>query len=318
MNRRSFLMGLSATGLQAAWSQSRWGPLKAYNREHNGMTLLMLENGRRVCEDSSGGPQAAYELASGTKSFWGTLAVVLKLDLDQPMGPVLKEWEGDERGQITVRQLLNLTSGIPGGAIGSPSTFAEAVQVKQRIPAGRRFQYGPTPYQCFGEFLRRKYRTDPLNLLTEQVLKPAGMGYQSWKRGSDAQIHLPSGARLTAQDWARFGLWVLQHQKELTPCFQGSTANPAYGLTWWLKKPIDPTLALGLSKAMGQIARLGGESSLPEDIWMAAGAGDQRLYLIPSRQVVIVRQSDRILQRVLEGDSDYSDRDFLVTALQAL
>ncbi len=318
MKRRSFLLGLSATGLQAAWPQSRWGALKTYNREQNGVTLLILENGRRVCEDSTGAPQAAYELASGTKSFWGALAMKLKLDLDQPVGPVLKEWEGDARGQITLRQLLSLTSGIPGGAIGSPPSFADALQVKQSHPAGSRFQYGPAPFQCFGEYLRRKFQTDPLDLLNEQVLKPAGVVYQNWKRGSDEQVHLPSGARLTAQNWARFGLWVLQRQSELAPCFQGSTANPAYGLTWWLKKPIHPTIALGMGKAMGQIAQLGSVSSLPEDIWMAAGAGDQRLYLIPSRQLVIVRQADRILQRVLDVNAGYSDRDFLVTALQAL
>jgi len=66
---------------------------------------------------------------------------------------------------------------------------------------------------------------------------------------------------------------------------------------------------------MGQIAELCAEKSLP-DIWMAAGAGDQRLYLIPSKNLLIVRQADRILGHMLRGDTRYSDRDFLMNALK--
>ncbi|MBS2036507.1 beta-lactamase family protein [bacterium] len=318
MRRRDFLLGLSASWVQAAWAQSNWKALKAYNLRENGVSLLVMQNGQTLFEDESSGSEPGYELASGTKSFWGTLALVLKLDLDEPMGPVLTEWSGDSRGQITVRQLLTLTSGIPGGSIGRPPTFAKALQVGQRYPAGTRFQYGPAPYQCFGEYLRRKFQTDPLSLLEKHVLKPAQVEYQDWKRGSDGQIHLPSGAKLNARNWARFGLWVLKQQKELATCFQGTSANPAYGLTWWLKRQVDPSIALNMGKAMGQIAELGKEKSLPEDIWMAAGAGDQRLYLIPSKNLLIVRQADRILGRLLKGEGNYSDRDFLVLALKNL
>lgn len=315
MKRRGFLLGFTATCAQAVWPQSGWDALKDYNRKQGGVSLLVMQNGQTLFEDETGGIEPGYELASGTKSFWGTLAIILKLDLDEPMGSVLTEWSDDARAQITVRQLLTLTSGIPGGTIGRPPTFAKALQTKQRYPAGQRFQYGPAPYQCFGEFLRRKYQTDPLKLLEKHVLQPAGVEYQDWKRGSDGQIHLPSGAKLNARNWAKFGLWVLQQQKILAPCFKGTQANPAYGLTWWLKNPVDPSVISGMGKAMGQIAELCAEKSLP-DIWMAAGAGDQRLYLIPSKNMLIVRQADRILGHMLRGDTRYSDRDFLMTALK--
>lgn len=316
MRRREFLLGLSAACLQSAWAQSDWKALKAYNLRENGVSLLVMQDGRTLCEEETNGSEPGYELASGTKSFWGTLALVLKLNLDEPMGTVLSEWSGDARAEITVRQLLTLTSGIPGGSIGRPPTFAKALQVAQTHPAGTKFQYGPAPYQCFGEYLRRKYQTDPLDLLDKHVLQPAQVQYQDWKRGRDGQIHLPSGARLNARNWAKFGLWVLKQQKELATLFQGTSANPAYGLTWWLKRPVDASIALNMGKAMGQIAELGKEQSLPEEIWMAAGAGDQRLYLIPSKNMVIVRQADRILGRLLRGEGHYSDRDFLVTALK--
>jgi len=44
---------------------------------------------------------------------------------------------------------------------------------------------------------------------------------------------------------------------------------------------------------------------LPEDLFMAAGAGKQRLYVIPSLQLVIVRQGD------LRASRGFSDAEFL-------
>ena len=311
MRRRAFLIGLSAGAARFAWAESRWEQLKVYNREHGGVSLLVIQNNRTLCEDYTTGPDQAYELASGTKSFWGPLAVMLKLELDEPFGLVLQEWKDDPRGQITVRQLLSLTSGIPGGTNGSPPTFAEALQTEQSFPAGTRFQYGPTPYQVFGEYVRRKHRMDPLDLLQRHVLGPAQAAYKGWRRGQDNQVHLPSGARFNARNWARFGQWVLKKRADLLPCFQGTRPNPSYGLTWWLNKPVDRTVKTTMGSAMRNILEVAGEASLSGDIWIAAGTGDQRLYLVPAQEMVIVRQTDRILS----GDSNYSDRDFLVKAL---
>ena len=309
--RRAVLLGLSAGAVRLAWPENRWEQLKAYNREHGGESLLVIQNNRTLCEDYTSGQDQAYELASGTKSFWGPLALMLKLELDEPMGSVLQEWKDDPRGQITVRQLLSFTSGIPGGSNGSPPTFAEALQTAQTFPAGTRFQYGPNPYQVFGEYVRRKRRMDPLDLLQRHVLGPAQITYKSWRRGSDNQIQLPSGAKFNARNWAQFGQWILKKRADLLPCFQGTRPNAAYGLTWWLNHPVDRTVQTTVGSAMRNILEVAGEPALAGDIWMAAGAGDQRLYLIPSQETVIVRQTDSILR----GDSNYSDRDFLVKAL---
>ena len=44
---------------------------------------------------------------------------------------------------------------------------------------------------------------------------------------------------------------------------------------------------------------------LPEDLFMAAGAGKQRLYVIPSLKLVIVRQGAFL------GSRGFSDAEFL-------
>ena len=53
-------------------------------------------------------------------------------------------------------------------------------------------------------------------------------------------------------------------------------------------------------------------ADLPPDMVVAAGAGDQRLYVIPSRGLTIVRQARLDLSALLAGrKSEWSDRHFL-------
>ena len=46
-------------------------------------------------------------------------------------------------------------------------------------------------------------------------------------------------------------------------------------------------------------------------LYMAAGAGNQRLYLLPDQDMVIVRQADGIRNTLRRGAGDWSDQTFL-------
>jgi CubicO group peptidase (beta-lactamase class C family) len=133
---------------------------------------------------------------------------------------------------------------------------------------------------------------------------------------------------MTARDWAKFGEFMrLEGQasgqqivkKHLLPeCLKGTKQNAAYGLTWWLKKPVSDDIIRKvpiLQRDMGDIVK---SSSLPEDLFMAAGTGKQRLYVIPSMKMVVVRQGDirrgrtfrdtEFLSRLLMADKDVGER----------
>jgi hypothetical protein len=94
----------------------------------------------------------------------------------------------------------------------------------------------------------------------------------------------------------------------LAQCFEGSRANPGYGLSWWLLRDglIPPGRNAGLEIDAALADRLGGVS-------MATGAGNQRLYLLPALELVIVRQATGILQALMRRDSGprWSDAEFL-------
>jgi hypothetical protein len=82
----------------------------------------------------------------------------------------------------------------------------------------------------------------------------------------------------------------------------GSTANPAYGISFWLNnKGIGPGGDSGRGRAAGETIGAG-ISDTAKDLFMAAGAANQRLYIIPSLDLVIVRQGQF---------GQYDDREFL-------
>jgi CubicO group peptidase (beta-lactamase class C family) len=110
-------------------------------------------------------------------------------------------------------------------------------------------------------------------------------------------------SNMTARDWATYGEFIRRegnwnHQQILDPallrdCFKGSKANPAYGLTWWLKSPVSEELIRNAdAEVTKHWAKVANSQWLPDDLIAALGAGQQRLYVIPSRKVVIVRHGN--------------------------
>ena len=279
-----------------------------YLRSCNGHALLVYRDSQLLFEEYLNGHRRddPHRLASGTKSFVGVLAVMAVEDgllkLDEKVADTLTEWKADERkARITIRQLLTLTSGIAGGEVGEVPSYKEAVRLAEaKFPPGEKFQYGPVPFQCFGELLRRKLapRKETVEgYLKRRLLDPIGLKPSSWRKDADGNPHLPSGAQLTAREWAKFGLFVLNRgswdgkqlvsEKLLAECFPGTQAHPTYGLTFWLN-------------ASGE---------RPRDLVMAAGAGKQKLYIVPSQKLLVVQfaeaprrfQERELMRLILDG-----------------
>jgi CubicO group peptidase (beta-lactamase class C family) len=228
-----------------------------------------------------------HRLASGTKSFSGAMLAAAAEDgllkIDEKLVDTIVEWKDDPRkSQVTIRHLLSLTSGIVPGSTREPSpSYARSVIIAAaKFWPGQRFQYGPIPYQIFGELMRRKLveKSESVeSYMKRRVLNPIGLQVSRWVKDEDGNVHLPNGMSMTAREWAKFGLFV-QHQgnwqgrqiipaKVVQECFVGSGANPYYGITFWLKE----------------------NGSAPDDLVMAKGLGSQRLYIIPSIELVAVQ-----------------------------
>ncbi|MBM3502980.1 MAG: serine hydrolase [Alphaproteobacteria bacterium] len=276
-----------------------------FHEDRNGSALLVLRDGQVACEAYARGANAetGIELWSGTKSFSGMLAAAAVQDglltLDEPIAKTIVEWIDDRRSSATIRQLLSLTSGIQTRIAVAPS-YADSVWLPFASNPGTRFQYGASPYQLFGEVMTRKLAAtsqppDIFTYLKRRILDPIGLTPTRWRRTTTGDLLLPQGAAMSARDWAKFGELVrlggvnngraLVDPMAFREQFVGTTANPGYGLTWWLPAPERDR------DIVSETVDIGRRGGVPKDLVTAAGAGDQRLYVVPSLGLTIVRQA---------------------------
>lgn len=320
--------------------QRRFRLAADYSRDHGGLSLLVVQGSDVVFEEQQNGNDAAtpHHLFSGTKSFSCALATVLaadgQLDLDAPASDVLTAWKADERRRITVRELLNFTSGLEGsfrvftrdGLLARPriaDKYARAVGLPLEHAPGSTYEYGSQHLMAFGAWVKAKTGRDPEAILEERVFTPIGMRTAGWIHDPAGNAALPYGAWTTAREWAKFGVLVRDRgvwkgrqvldANRLAECFEGSTALPAYGLTWWLNKPIPPEKLAVADTPIKQTDGTGGPpfyTGAPPDLVVAAGYADQRLYVMPSLGLVVVRLGT--------GDRKWSDAAFLARLLDGI
>ncbi|MFN7020491.1 MAG: serine hydrolase, partial [Phycisphaerales bacterium] len=180
-----------------------------------------------------------------------------------------------------------------------------------------------------------------------RLFDPIGLKVGWFGKDGAGKPALPGGCLLTAREWAKFGEFVrlngawrqadgsvktLLRPDLLAECFRPSAANPSYGLTWWLRKADpqadgEPRSDKGAGgdgrsardRLYDRIRRRGfnrqsrpvrGGDGSPLTVHMAAGLGKQRLYVIPERDLVVVRFAEATTR-----GQRFDDRRFLEDVL---
>jgi CubicO group peptidase (beta-lactamase class C family) len=299
--------------LEAAWQ---------YSLQHQGQAMLVRAGGKTLFEKyaNGGGPSQSFRVYSGTKGLWALAFLAAEqdgwLDLDHKAARYLPEWRRDPvRAEITLRQLLNFTSGLsPEFSLHREdwkSRDAHAIQAPLVAPPGRTFVYGPASLQaahaCFRQALGN--RESPTHYLERRILSPLGLGPQRYLADKAGNPLLATGMRLTARQWAQVGELILSNGKapdgstilapaQLSQAFRSTALNPAFGMGFWTNariangdaREVDPeeTLELDWDQQNWTDACL--STNAPSDLVVSLGSGGQRLYVIPSRQLLIIRQ----------------------------
>ncbi len=301
-----------------------------YSAARRGSALLVIQHGRTIFEDYPNGHAAGepHKIYSGTKAFWNLAALAAVeegiLALDDRAAETITEWRGDAgKSRITIRQLLDFTSGLDAEnhlhSTDVGNRDAVALRVPQVAEAGGAFIYGPCSLQVFHELLRRKLAPrgeTPVHFLERKVLRPLGFGPQNYKRDGAGNPLLASGFLLTARQWSRIGALVLRDgapvvsPRLFAQCLRGSAANRAFALGFWNNRLGDEPGArefdiedmLERKWPAQDWRRTCLCRDAPTDLVAAVGSGYQRLLVIPSMELIVVRQGE---------DAKFSDGRFL-------
>jgi len=144
-----------------------------YARTHNSAALLVLHRGALQLERywQGIGPEALFTGRAMTRSLIPPLlAIALEegdIDsLDDPVGDYLEEWQGDPRGDITIRELLWNISGLENTLLADGGPFSKEVRISLGSdfraaalsfdidrPAGTHFSFTNTNPQLLGVIL---------------------------------------------------------------------------------------------------------------------------------------------------------------------
>jgi CubicO group peptidase (beta-lactamase class C family) len=295
-----------------------------YSAARSGHVLLVLQGEAVVLEAGQNGhaPDEPHPLHSASESFWGLLAVAADsdglLDIDEPVALTIEEFERHPwKREIRIRQLLHFTSGLEPGAHvlrpdRTPNLFERAIALEMVSRPAERFQYGPSHLFVFAEVLRRKLASqgdDPLDYLKERILDRIGLAVAGWDRDDAGNPDVAFGANLSAREWAKLGILLKNRgmwrgettvaPEAVEAVLQGSTASPEFGLALWRNVSRDEA---GEGRSGSVPTATFYPDGLP-DMVVAAGVGNQRLYVIPSLDLVVVRFG--------EIDRRWRDQEFL-------
>lgn len=238
-------------------------------------------------------PQLGWSMTKSlTNALTGLLVKQGRLRLDQDH--LFPAWADDERRQITVTHLLHMNSGLDwnedyGRTSGAttmlyrrPDMAAYAAEQPLAHPPGTVWRYSSGTSNLLSELLQQQFadEADYLRFIQDSLFTPLGMHTALIETD---QAGTPVGSSYgwaTPRDWARFGLLYLQDGR-----YDGRQILPA----GWVDFSREP--APGSDYVYGAHIWLPdtGLPDAPEDTFIFRGFQDQRVFIVPSRRLVLVR-----------------------------
>lgn len=255
---------------------------------------------------------------SVTAALIGTLVDAGKLDLYAPPPVPEWKWPGDPRGQITLVELLEMSSGLEFREPYDPGSDSTAM-LFESSDMGAYAAAKPLAHPVGSVW---SYSSGTANILSRIALRKSGGTLKSIEAYARAHLWGPAGITsamfepdetgsfvgssylyMSARDWARFGLLFLDRgtingQRLLSEKFVDFVARPApadprrgYGGQFWLN---------GVDKGRREFAHL------PRDFFAAEGHNDEFVTIFPSRGAVIVRLGWTVGQAEFDRDRHFA------------
>ena len=270
------------------------------DRSYNGhpFAFVVLHRGSIVAEHYDKGITAGTQLLSWSmgKSFVNALTGIMvrdgMVDIHAPMD--IPEWQGDGRSAITISDLMQMQSGLEWNEdYGNRSDVNLMLHRETDMGAfaqDKPLEHEPGTYWYYSSgstnilirYLRGKFPSDQafLSYLRERLFAPLAIANPHFEPDMSGTPVGSSYLYATARDYARFGQMFLNDgcigEKRILPeGWVDYTVSPAsdskdgYGAFFWLNR--------------GHTC-----PDVPEDMFSCQGHDGQEIYIIPSKELVVV------------------------------
>lgn len=290
--------------------------------------ILVIYNGQIVAEKYSDGfdkntPQLGWSMAkSVTNALIGILVRDGKLSLND--APPFDEWKNDNRANITIHNLMQMSSGLlweenyakPSDATNmlfkAKDAGLSASRSPYESPAGKVFEYSSGTSNMLSWTIRDAVGDSGYyNFASERLFKKTGMHSMILEPDAGGTFVGSSYAFATPRDWGRFGLLFLNDgmfngerilpegwsEYSSTPC-EGADMGQ-YGAQFWLNA----------GSKTDVVKRY--YPDVPADLFWADGYEGQNVFILPSKDLVVVKLS--------QSSGNYlDDNKFLADIIKAL
>ena len=282
------------------WNQSAVQPLLDYLELKHSKSFIILVNGRIVMENYFNGHTATspWYWASAGKTLTSTVSGIAEqegilntnnkvsdyLGTGWTSAPIAKE------NLITCKNLLSMTSGLDD-ALGDDVSPAN---LQYKADAGTRWAYHNVYVKMQDVVAAASNQTWPsyFNAKLRDKLGMTGTWIPSGTTG-DLSVYWSN-----SRSMARFGLmelnkgkWngatILNENYFNTATNTSQNINLGYGYLWWLNGKANYHLPQSQVTFPGSII-----PTAPNDMFMALGKNDQKIYVVPSKKIVIIRMGD--------------------------
>jgi len=250
-----------------------------------------------------------------TSAVLGVLEKEGKVRLDQKN--LFKEWEGDDRKNITLANLLNMNSGLEWEEdytkicdvtemlfIDSDMTKSQLIKPLTGTP-NESWNYSSGTSNLLSGFIRNQFNTQQeyLDYWYSELIDRIGMHSMIIETDFKDNYIGSSYAWATTRDWAKFGLLYLHNgnwngEQILNSSWIDFTRKPTngsngvYGGHFWMNA--------------------GGKyPDVPKDMYSLNGFQGQRVFIIPSKNLVVVRTGTH-------GEANFKVNKFLSEIISAI
>lgn len=285
-----------------AWDDAALNNLYPYLQSKGTKAFIILKGGKIVTEKYFGTftADSLWYWASAGKTMTGFLVGIAQQEgllnindrTSKYLGTGWTSEAADKENLITLKNQLTMTTGLDDGVADADCTLPGCLVFKAN--AGTRWAYHNAAYTLLDAVVEKASGLSYNAYFQQKIRDKIGMNGLWVKTPGSNNIYYSN-----ARSMARFGLLLLNKGKWNTTAILSDTnyfhsqvntsqsLNLSYGFLTWLNGKNSNMLPQSQIVFSGSII-----PNAPADLFAALGKNDQKIYVVPSQQLVIIRMGN--------------------------